>query len=108
MALLSGFLLVAAESYLATHAVGVFRISCFGFGPTELRIVLAIGALQLLRKPSVDLAGLGLGTFRLFDVGGIVALAGLVVVFVVSAVRNARALYLREPLPAPSAERRAV
>src|SRR5262245_38977511 len=38
------FLVVSAESYLATHAAGVFRMSFFGFGPTELRIVIAIGA----------------------------------------------------------------
>ncbi|HEV3139876.1 MAG TPA: CDP-alcohol phosphatidyltransferase family protein, partial [Vicinamibacterales bacterium] len=39
MTLLAAYLLVAAETYLATHAVGVFRISFAGFGPTELRIV---------------------------------------------------------------------
>src|SRR5207247_11389855 len=41
LALLVGYVLVAAESFLATHALGVFRISCFGIGPTELRILLA-------------------------------------------------------------------
>ena len=40
------YLLVSAESYLATHAAGIFRMSFLGFGPTELRIVLAIGAIQ--------------------------------------------------------------
>jgi hypothetical protein len=35
----------------------------------------------------------------LMDVSGLVAIVGLVVVFVVSAVRNTRALYLAEPLP---------
>src|SRR5438876_9399741 len=29
------YLLVSAESYLATHAAGVFRMSFLGFGPTE-------------------------------------------------------------------------
>jgi hypothetical protein len=38
--------LVSGESYLAMHAAGVFRVSFLGFGPTELRIVLAIGVLQ--------------------------------------------------------------
>src|SRR5215471_18190221 len=36
LAVLAGYLLVSAESYLATHASGVFRMSHFGFGPTEL------------------------------------------------------------------------
>ena len=42
------YLLVAAESYLATHAAGVFRISFAGIGPTELRIVLAMGAVAMI------------------------------------------------------------
>jgi len=96
LALLAAYLLVAAESFLATHAVGVFRISCFGFGPTELRIVLAIGAIEMVRTPWVSIASLP--PMRLFDVGGLVALAGLALVFVVSAVRNTTALYRAEPL----------
>jgi phosphatidylglycerophosphate synthase len=100
LTLLAAYLLVAAESFLATHAVGVFRISCFGFGPTELRIILAIGAVQMIRQPWVSIAGLP--PMRLFDVGGIVAIAGLAIVFIVSAVRNTCALYLAEPLPALS------
>jgi len=39
------------------------------------------------------------GLTRLFDVGAVVAVAGMAVVFVLSAVRNARALYLAEPIP---------
>src|ERR1051325_6579060 len=55
MALLAAYLLVSAESYLATHAVGVFRISFAGFGPTELRIVLAIGGVALVEHQWIDL-----------------------------------------------------
>ena len=36
---------------------------------------------------------------RLFDIGGFVATCGLAGAFVVSSVRNARALYIAEPLP---------
>ena len=97
LALLGAYLLVAAESYLATHTVGVFRISCFGFGPTELRIILAIGAVEMIQNPWVSIGSLP--PMRLFDVGGIVAIVGLAVVFVVSAVRNTVALYRAEPLP---------
>ena len=39
----------------------------------------------------------------LLDVGGAIAAAGLVGVFIISSVRNARALYLQEPLPKPPA-----
>jgi len=40
-----------------------------------------------------------LGEFRLFDIGGVVAIAGLATKVAVSAIRNTRALYLAEKLP---------
>jgi phosphatidylglycerophosphate synthase len=100
-ALLSAYLLVSAETYLATHTSGVFRMSFLGFGPTELRILLALGALKAATTPFVD-AG-PLGSIKLFDIGGLVGIAGLMVAFVASAVRNTRALYLAEPLPGAAA-----
>ena len=39
----AAFFLVSAETYLATHARGVFKMSFMGVGPTELRILLAAG-----------------------------------------------------------------
>lgn len=94
---LSAYLLVSAETYLATHASGVFRMSVLGFGPTELRILLAIGALRAAYHPTVTFGAMG--TVRLFDLGAAIAAAGLVMVFAVAAVRNARALYAAEPRP---------
>jgi archaetidylinositol phosphate synthase len=94
LGLLVAYMMVSAEVYLATHAHGVFRMSFLGFGPTELRIVLGIGALYLLKTPHTNL--FGLGTYLLFDVGGLVAIAGLALAFVVSTVRTTRALYLAE------------
>jgi phosphatidylglycerophosphate synthase len=105
LAVLAMFLVVSAESYLATHAAGVFRMSFLGFGPTELRILIATGALKAAMSPWVDLDSLP--HFRLFDAGGVVAIAGLGVAFAVASVRNARALYQAEPLPARSRETRA-
>ena len=95
--LLAAYLLVSAEAYLATHATAVFRMSFFGFGPTELRIVLAAGAIKAANGASVEIAGLG--SLRLFDVGALVAITGLVVAFTMSAARNARTLYRAEPAP---------
>src|SRR5207344_1409477 len=80
---LIAYYLLMVEIALATHAVGVFRISFWKFGPTELRILLAIGSLRLMHSDFVTLAG---STHRLFDIGGMVAIIGLVVTFLVSAV----------------------
>jgi phosphatidylglycerophosphate synthase len=95
--LLAAYLLVSAETYLATHAAGVFRMSFFGCGPTELRVVLAAGALKAAGGAWIALGDLG--TIRLFDVGALVATIGLAAVFIVSAARTTRALYVAEPLP---------
>jgi len=103
VALVATYFLVAAETYLATHALRIFRISFAGFGPTELRIVLAIGAMVVVQKPWVTIAA---HRVRMLDAGASVAIAGLLVAFLVSVVRNATALYLAEPLP-PRDTRRA-
>ena len=74
----------------------IFRISFWKFGPTELRILLALGSFRLMHSDFVTMAG---STYRLFDIGGVVAIIGLVITFVVSAVANTRKLYAAEPLP---------
>ncbi len=95
-ALLAAFALMEAEVFLATHVRHVFRLSCFRLGPTELRILLAAGTIYLLHDPWISIAGKG--PYLLFDVGGIVSIAGLLLAMLYSAVRNARALYRAEPL----------
>ena len=97
---LAAWLIVMGESFLATWARGLFRMSFLWFGPTELRILIAIGALMLLGGGLVR--PFGLGPYRLFDVGGVCATAGLVVVFVVNAVRNTVALYREETRADPN------
>lgn len=97
---LLAYYLLMIEIALATHAVGTFRISFWKFGPTELRIILAIGSLRLLHSDVVTIAG---SDYLLFDVGGVVAIVGLVVTFLASAITNARALYVAEPLPGRAA-----
>ncbi len=109
LGLLVAYLMVSAESYLATHARSVFKLSFMRVGPTELRLLLSVGALRVLVDPTVSLFG---SEYLLLDVGGVVAAAGLVLAFVVSASRNTVALYREEPLdpahrtsPAPRPDR---
>jgi phosphatidylglycerophosphate synthase len=97
--LLAAYLAVSAEVYLATHVTGVFCMSWCGFGPTELRIVLAAGVIKAAFNPWVTI---GTANVRLFDLGGAVATVGLVLAFIVAALRNTRALYRDEPLPGKS------
>ena len=99
MGLLVAYFMLSIEIYLATYCLTVFRLAFWGFGGTELRIVLAIGTLKLLSGPMATVFG---HRYLLFDVGGTVAIAGMAVTLVVSVIRNVRALYRAEPLPAPA------
>ena len=96
MALLAAYFMLSIEIYLATYCLRVFKLSFAGVGPTELRVLIAIGSLALIRDPHVDVLG---GTFKLFDVGGVVAIAGMLVVLLCSVANNVRALYREEPIP---------
>lgn len=96
MGFLVAYLLLSAEVYLATYCLTEFRMSFWGVGPTELRILLAVGALALFSDPMVEIVD---ARYRLFDVGGVVAIAGIVVTMVCSVARNVRALYRADPLP---------
>ena len=92
---LAAYLLVAAESFLATAARGVFRMSFLWFGPTELRIVLAIGTMALFGDPRVDLGSFG--RYRLFDVGGVATAAGLAIALLWATIGNTLVLAKLEP-----------
>jgi phosphatidylglycerophosphate synthase len=101
LGLLVAYFMLSAEVYLATYSLGTFKMSYFKVGPTELRIILAIGTLMLYVRPVVNFFG---NQVALFDVGGACAIGGLVFTLVVSAVSNTRALYRMEPMPVRTRE----
>lgn len=98
LAMLIGFLLLSAESFLATHTLARFELSQFLFGPTELRLFLIAANLALLRSPYAHL-------FRhrilLFDLGGTIGALCMFALLVVLAVRHTTQLFREEPLPRP-------
>jgi hypothetical protein len=96
MGLLLAYYLLSIEVYLATYCVGVFKLSFGWWGPTELRILLAIGNLILLVRTEVTIAG---QQYLLCDVGAVVAIIGITIVAIVSAIRNTMRLYNEERLP---------
>jgi phosphatidylglycerophosphate synthase len=96
LAMLIGFLLLSAESYLATYTLSCFQMSQGIFGPTEIRIFLIIGTLALLRSPYATVMG---HRMLLFDVGGTVAAVSMFAMAIAVAVRHTVELYRQEPLP---------
>ncbi|MEO8070378.1 MAG: CDP-alcohol phosphatidyltransferase family protein [Acidobacteriota bacterium] len=95
IALLVAYLMLCVEVFLATHTMGAFRMSYFKVGPTELRLLLALGNVVALFHPTAVLFG---RPFLLFDIGGAIGAAGLMMTLLVAAVSNTRALYAAEPL----------
>ncbi|HZL28064.1 MAG TPA: CDP-alcohol phosphatidyltransferase family protein [Acidobacteriaceae bacterium] len=96
IAMLIAFLILSAESYLATHTLSRFELSQGLFGPTELRILLILGNLAALRNPHATILG---HRFLLFDIGGAIGAASMFVLAIVITIRHTAELYHQEPLP---------
>ncbi len=95
VAMLIGFLLLSAESYLATYTLSCFQMSQGIFGPTEIRILLIIGNLALLRGRYATVMG---HRYLLFDLGGVIAATVMFGMAVVIALRHTAELYRQEPV----------
>ena len=96
MAMLVAFLILSSESYLATYTLARFQLSQGLFGPTEIRILLILGNLALLRSRYAMLFG---HRMLLFDVGGAIAAATMLAMAIAITVRHTAELYRQEPLP---------
>jgi phosphatidylglycerophosphate synthase len=96
IAMLIAFLLLSSESYLATYTLSCFQLSQGLFGPTEIRILLIIGNVALLRSPYSTLFG---HRMLLFDLGGTVAAVGMFAMAILTTIRHTSVLYRQEPLP---------
>jgi len=92
------FLMLSVEVYLAAYTLGTFRLSFAKFGPTEIRILLAIGNTALWLHPGARMMG---GSYRVFDVGGVVAISGMSLMLIISTVLNTMKLYRAESLEMP-------
>jgi len=96
IAMLIAFLLLSSESYLATYTLAQFQLSQGIFGPTEIRILLAIGTLALLRSPYSHVFG---HRMLLFDLGGTIAAVCMFATAIALTMRHTAQLYRQEPLP---------
>jgi phosphatidylglycerophosphate synthase len=96
IAMLVAFLILSGESFLATYSLSRFQLSQGIFGPTEIRILLVIGNLALLRNPYANLFGCKI---LLFDFGGSIAALAMFAMAVHVTLRHTAQLYRQEPLP---------
>src|SRR5260370_15806762 len=94
--LLISYYMLSIEVFLTTYTIGRFQLSFFKFGPTELRVVLAIGNLFLLFHP---MAHIFKHALSLFDIVGVLAALGMVGNTIFTAVRNGKELFREDPMP---------
>jgi archaetidylinositol phosphate synthase len=94
--MLVAFLMLSIEVYLASYTLGRFQLSYWKFGPTEIRLLLAAGNVALLYWPTVKI--LGGAEIRLFDIGGVIAIAGMTGMLMVCAIRHTATLYREESI----------
>jgi archaetidylinositol phosphate synthase len=95
LGMLIAFLMLSIESYLATYTLGEFRLSYWKFGPTEIRILLAAGNIALLKHSTIKFFG---QQFLLFDLGGVIAITGMAVMLITSAISHTGQLYNEEKI----------
>jgi hypothetical protein len=93
--MLVAFLLLSIESYLASYTLGIFRLSFAKFGPTEIRILLAVANTVLFFVSAARNSG---RSYRLLDVGGAIAIVAMTGMAVFAAVSHTLALYRQETL----------
>jgi phosphatidylglycerophosphate synthase len=93
-AVLIAFFMLAINSYLAAYALGVFKLSQWKMGPTEMRLLLMIGNVFLIYHPRAYHK-----RYLLFDIGGVVAVIGMLFILIVLSIQNTHRLYELERLP---------
>jgi len=95
LGLLIAYLMLSVQVYLATYTVGTFQLSFAKFGPTEIRILLALGNAAIWLRPDWRVLG---AAYRLLDLCGIIAIAGMILMLVISTAYNTVKLYRAETL----------
>lgn len=93
--LLIAYLMLCIQVYLATYAIGKFKMSFAWFGPTELRLLLIIGNFALLSNPQITILGYPV---LLFDLGSAAGIVIITVILVLSSVTNIAFLYKKEKI----------
>jgi archaetidylinositol phosphate synthase len=93
--MLACFYILSIESYLTTYTMGHFHLSQGLFGPTEIRMLLVVGNAALMVHPYANIAG---HRFLVFDIGGMVAIAGMCYMAIAATARHVAVLYREETI----------
>jgi archaetidylinositol phosphate synthase len=92
LAIVVAYLILSINTYLETHAFGVFTLGYGRFGPTEARLMLIALNTALALGVGLDVLGVGL-----IDAAGIGIAAAMIIALIARAGRNLRRLAELEP-----------
>jgi len=83
-----GYLLLSVHVYIRTYVMGVFRISYYKMGPTEVRVILVLlnTAMFFAGIPKVEMLSM---SFTLYDILMLAATGVMFVLFLVYSVKGA-------------------
>src|SRR5947207_15177687 len=90
-AVLISYFMLAINSYLAAYSIGIFKISQWKLGPTELRLLLMVGNVFMIYRPRVYHH-----RYLLFVLGGIIAEIGMSLMMLVLSIKHTHTLYKKE------------
>lgn len=96
LAIVIAYLLLSINVYLETHVFEQFSFSYGNLGPTEVRLILIALNITALSIGPLPFTVLGYGA-TVFDVAGLAAASGMILMLIVRAIRNLRALARLEP-----------
>jgi archaetidylinositol phosphate synthase len=94
-ALLTAFLALSIQSYLAAYTLADFQLAHAFLGPTEIRILMMAGNVALVFSPRVELFG---REWLLLDIGGAITTVAMFGMAIVASIKNTRRLYNQERL----------
>jgi len=78
---------------LRTYSMGIFRLSKWGFGPTEFRLMVIIANAYIFISPTINISG---KPVLFFDAAAIIASIILFLTLTISVIQNAVILYKEE------------
>ncbi|MDE5687342.1 MAG: CDP-alcohol phosphatidyltransferase family protein [Paramuribaculum sp.] len=97
--IMGGYLCLSIYTYLSTIVLGKFQLTYASLGPTEMRIIIILVFILYMYLPLNDISlRIGNQEFSVYDCVGAVIAAGLFLTYIVSMVKDLRALAKIDPL----------
>lgn len=96
--IMGGYLCLSIYTYLSTIIMGQFRLTYASLGPTEMRLILMAVCIFYIYNPWPDFRVPVCGVeWSVFDIAGALVAAALYIIYIVSMVKDLRALAKIDP-----------